>query len=297
VAQLDILIVNYNSTQYLRKCLQTAYDGMNGLSANVFVIDNASTDNVDIVKEAFPDVNLLKLSKNIGYAGAVNQCLPRCTAPFVVVMNPDISVSSGCFQSVLQYMDENEDVAIVGPEVIDCNGSVQGSARAFPTPLTALFGRSSFLTKVLPDNRISRHNILTGSAGENQPLDVDWVSGAFMAVRKSAINKVGPMDDRFFLYWEDADWCKRMSLAGWRVVYYPGASVVHYSGCSSKKNFLKSVVEFHKSAFRLFCKYRQGGRVAHSLLDPLVFWGLSLRLYMVLIIEGCSRMHQKSKSF
>lgn len=295
MSECDIIIVNYNSTAYLRECLRSTYAGMAGLSANVFVVDNASADNVDIIKEEFPAVNLLKITKNIGYAGAVNRCLPRCAAPFVLVMNPDISVNPGCLQSIIKYMHENEDVAIVGPKVIDCNNTVQGSARSFPTPLTALFGRSSFLTKILPDNRISCRNILTGAAGKLQAVDVDWVSGAFMGVRKSAIDKVGPMDERFFLYWEDADWCKRMSLAGWRVVYYPGASIVHYSGCSSKNHFLKSVVEFHKSAFRLFCKYRRGGRMAHSLLDPLVFWGLSLRLYLVLILEGCSRMHQKAK--
>lgn len=294
MAELDIIIVNYNSTPYLRKCLQSAYNCMEGLAANVFVVDNASTDNVEAVKEEFPDINLLKIKKNIGYAGAVNRCLPKCSAPFVVVMNPDICVAPGCFQSILQYMHKNEDVAITGPKVIDCCNRVQGSARSFPTPLTALFGRNSLLTKALPDNRISCQNILTGRA-DGGPLDVDWVSGAFMAVRKSAINKVGPMDDRFFLYWEDADWCKRMLLDGWRIVYYPGASILHYSGCSSKDNFLKSVLAFHKSAFRLFCKYHRGSRMAHAMLDPLVFWGLSLRFYAVLVLEGCSRMYQKSK--
>lgn len=295
MADLDIIIINYNSTEYLRKCLRSTYDALCGLSANVFVVDNNSRDNVDRSVAAFADTTLVKVKRNRGYAGAVNICLPKCRAPFILVMNPDVIVNAGCFQSILQFMKENPDVAVVGPRVWGPDNRIQGSARSFPTPLTAFFGRSSVLTKMLPNNRISCKNVLTGDVERDCPLYVDWVSGAFMMVRSEAVREVGPMDERFFMYWEDADWCKRMSQAGWRVAYYPQASIFHYTGCSSRKNFLRSLLEFHKSAFRFFCKHNSGGRLVYRLLEPAVFLGLSARFFIVLILESCTHWHQKAK--
>ncbi|MFO7838385.1 MAG: glycosyltransferase family 2 protein [Desulfosalsimonadaceae bacterium] len=293
---LDIIITNYNSTDYLLGCLESICRASGDLDANIFVIDNASTDNVDRISGIYKGVTLVKRDNNAGYAGAVNECLPRCRAPFTVVMNPDVSVGKGCFQCILRYMKHNPDVAVVGPRVMDCNNQVQGSARSFPTPMTALFGRSSFLTKILPGNRISCKNIVTGQAGNNHPVDVDWVSGACMVVKKEAIRQVGPMDGRYFLYWEDADWCKRMKDAGWRIAYSPEAHIVHYSGCSSRNNILRSLLEFHKSVYRFYCKYnRCRGTRAQKFLDPAVFLGLSMRFYMVLLLEGCNRLYKKAK--
>jgi len=287
--ELDIIIVNYNSTDYLLDCLGSIYKSLEGHSVKIFVADNASSDNIDRIVIEFPDVLLLKNKQNLGYAKAVNECLSLSSAPFVSIMNPDILINKGCFQSILSFMRIKNDIAIVGPKILDGNNSIQGSARAFPTPLTAIFGRSSILTKILPNNRISSKNILTGTAVDNRSLDVDWVSGAFMFVRRKAINQIGPMDDRFFMYWEDADWCKRMSKAGWRIVYYPLASVIHYAGCSSERSLMKSLFEFHKSAYYFYCKHHDFSETNQFLWKSLCLWGLSLRFYSVLGVKALAR--------
>ena len=293
---LDIIIINYNSTDYLLGCLESIYRTKGDLDAGIFVMDNASSDNVDRISGIYRGVTLIRKERNAGYAAAVNECLPRCRAPYVAVMNPDVSVGQGCFQAMLRYMRENADVAVAGPRVMDGGNRVQGSARSFPTPMTALFGRSSFLTKLLPENRISCKNVVTREAGNKQPVDVDWVSGACMVVKKEAVRQVGPMDGRYFLYWEDADWCKRMKDAGWRIAYTPEAHIIHYSGCSSRNNMLRSLLEFHKSVYRFYCKYsRCRDSRTRRLLEPAVFMGLSMRFYLVLFLEGCNRLYKKAK--
>jgi GT2 family glycosyltransferase len=252
----------------------------------VIVQDNASEDGVSRVREMFPQIGMSKNNYNIGFAKAVNQSLHESNAPYVMILNPDTYVLDGFFGSVLRYMEENLDVGIVGPRILNLDGSVQGSARSFPTPLTALFGRNTLLTKWFPNNRFTSGNVLTTRTDGVTSLPVDWVSGACMVIRREAIKDVGPMDERFFIYWEDADWCKRMWDFGWKVIYFPQAHVVHYVGGSSDKLIVRSVVEFHKSSYRLFEKHTKSPvRVVKS----VVFLALSIRLVCVLLCHGLRR--------
>jgi len=275
---LDIIIVNYNSTDYLLSCLSSIYDALQELPAKIFVQDNASEDDVDRVNEMFPKVLLSKNSYNMGFSKAANNALKQSTAPYVVLLNPDTHVTHGFFECVLRYMEENPDVGIIGPKILNRDVSVQGSARSFPTPLTAFFGRNSLLTNWFPNNRITRQNMLTTGSDGVSPMGVDWVSGACMVVRKNAIEDVGLMDERFFMYWEDVDWCKRMRRSRWKVVYLPQATIVHYVGGSSDKLVIRSVFEFHKSCYRLFDKYT---KFPLSVTSPLVFLGIALRFFFV----------------
>ena len=214
--------------------------------------------------------------------------MKQSTAPYIVLLNPDTHVTHGFFECVLRYMEENPDVGIIGPKVLNRDGSVQGSARSFPTLLTAFFGRNSLLTGWFPNSRLARQSIPTNISDGVAPMAVDWISGACMVVRKKAIDDVGFMDERFFMYWEDVDWCKRMWHSGWKVVYFPQASIVHYVGGSSDKLVLRSVFEFHKSCYRLFNKYT---KFPLSVVSPLVFWGIALRFFFILIGRAlCKRM-------
>ncbi len=277
---LDIIIVNYNSTDYLLKCLKSVYDSLQELPAKVLIQDNASEDGVGRVKEKFPQVVLSKNIYNIGFARAINNALKQSDSPYIVLLNPDSYVMDDFFEPILRYMEESPDVGIVGPKILDHDGSVQGSARTFPTPLTALFGRSSLLTRFFPNNPFTCGNILTTRSDGKTSMEVDWVSGACLAARRRAVDDVGPMDERFFMYWEDADWCKRMWNKGWKVVYLPKASVVHYVGVSSKHAPRRSIFEFHKSSYRLFDKYTKANL---RFLKPFAIAGLSLRLCFVLV--------------
>jgi len=279
---LDIIIVNHNSTDYLLSCLGSVYDSLQGLPAKVFVQDNASEDDVDRVNEAFPKVLLSKNSYNMGFSKAANNALKQSAAPYIVLLNPDTHVPHGFFECVLRYMEENPDVGIIGPKILNRDGSVQGSARSFPTLLTAFFGRNSLLTGWFPNSRLARQSIPTNISDGVAPMAVDWVSGACMVVRKKAIDDVGFMDERFFMYWEDVDWCKRMWHSGWKVVYFPQASIVHYVGGSSEKLALRSVFEFHKSCYRIYSKY---ANFPLKVISPLVFFGIALRFFFVLFFH------------
>ena len=290
---LDIIIVNYNSTDYLLRCLGSIYDALEDVPAKVIVQDNASEDGVDRVQAMFPQVVFTKNNYNMGFSKAVNKGLKQGAAPYVVLLNPDAYVIPGFFECVMRYMEENPDVGIVGPEILNSDGSIQGSARRFPTPLTALFGRNTFLTKWFPMNRITRQNVITTRSDGVSPIGVDWVSGACMMVRRRAVEDVRFMDERFFMYWEDADWCRRMWHNGWKVVYFPQAHIIHYVGGSSEKLLFRSVVEFHKSSYRLFEKHTKS---ALRVIKPLVFWGLALRLFFVLFFQGLRRWPGKLKS-
>ena len=296
---LDIIIVNFNSTDSLLGCLGSIYDFIAPTQVKVFVQDNGSDDDVDRIIADFPEVRLSKNKCNMGFARAVNVALKKCYAPYAVILNPDTLVTDGFFQSCLQYLEDKPEVGLLGPKILNPDGTVQGSARSFPTLLTPFFGRTSLLTKWFPNNRITRQNLLTSTSDGITPMEVDWVSGACMMVRKAAIDDIGPLDERFFLYWEDADWCKRMWVSGWKVVYYPRAAVMHYVGGSSEKLPFRSTVEFHRSAYRLFAKHAEG---AQRVAKPVTMWALALRLlfslswYALYHWSGRTRGHMQLKN-
>jgi GT2 family glycosyltransferase len=290
---LDIVIVNHNSTDDLMLCLRSIYDSLGDIPATVFIQDNASDDDVDRLHSTFPQAIVSKNRDNIGFAGAVNKGLAQSAAPYVVIINPDTIVREGCFEGILEYMEKNTDIGVVGPRILDTDGTIQGSARTFPTPFTGLFGRNTVLTKWFPNNPITRANMFTSRSHGKMPMDVDWVSGACMVVRRRAIDEVGLMDTRFFLYWEDADWCRRMWQKGWKVVYYPASTVVHSVGTSSSTKPARSLVEFHKSCYRLFDKYN---RTSLKLINPLVAAALALRLVMSIVLENVGTASKKARS-
>lgn len=277
----DIILVNYNSTDHLLACVKSIYHSLTGVSSKIIVIDNDSKDNVEQVTASFPNIQLIKNTTNMGFAKAVNQGIGKGSLPYIMLLNPDTSISEDFFSKALEFMEQHPDVGIVGPKILDPDGSVQGSARSFPTPLTAIFGRTSLLTRLFPNNPISRQNILTTGFDGQSTVPVDWISGAGMLVRRKAIDKVGLMDERFFMYWEDADWCKRMWEAGWKVIYYPVISLTHHVGTSSRKKFFRSTFEFHRSAFNLYRKHTAKA-VFYPML-PIITIGLGLRFLLILL--------------
>jgi GT2 family glycosyltransferase len=279
----DIILVNYNSTNYLLKCLDTVYDALGGRPAAIYIQDNHSQDCPEKILEQFPQIHLTLNDTNLGFAAAVNQAILKSTSPYIVLLNPDSLMVKGFFEAAIPYLSENPTVGIIGPRILDSDGSIQGSARSFPTPLTAFFGRKSLFTRLFPNNRITSANVLTSRCDGITPMEVDWVSGACMIVRRQAIDAVSLFDERFFMYWEDADWCRRMWNSGWKVVYFPLSEVMHYVGVSSDQLMIRSLFEFHKSVYLLFDKYN---RPSPWLLKPLIVSGLFLRMVFV-ATSGC----------
>jgi hypothetical protein len=274
-AEFDVIIVNYNSTAFLMDCLRTIFISKRNISVNVFVHDNASRDDPDQILNLYPAIHYTKSAKNIGFARAVNKLLRQGQAPYVILLNPDATVSESFFNQTLHFLTVNQKIGVMGPKILDEQNKIQGSARAFPTPLTALFGRNSPLTKIFPNNAITKANILNmKSNGRGLPLKVDWVSGACMVVRRKVIAEVGMLDHRFFMYWEDADWCRRIKEAGWEIIYYPKAVVRHFTAKSSDTNPFFAMYHFHRSCYHLFQKY---SKQSVRLLAPLTLFLLFLR--------------------
>jgi GT2 family glycosyltransferase len=288
---IDVIIVNFNSTDWVLRCLESFHGAISRRDVRVFVQDNCSSDGAGRIEELFPEVSLSRNHHNLGFARAVNNALRLSSSDYAVIVNPDTVVLDGFFSTALGYMEANPEVGVLGPAVLDGDGAVQGSARAFPTFLTGLFGRTSFLTRLLPNNAISRANILSHRSDGRTPFEVDWVSGACMMVRRKAIEEVGMLDPRFFIYWEDADWCRRMWERGWKVVYLPVAKVVHYVGVSSSTKPIRSLLEFHRSSFKLFNKH---AGPAYRAMSPLVALGLAMRFCLVTAVSRLRRSHGRN---
>jgi len=193
---------------------------------------------------------------------------------------------------MIDFMNENPDVAIAGPKVLDEDGTIQGSARSFPTILTSIFGRKSPLTILFPNNSITRENILTGKSDGINPYPVDWVSGACMILRRDALARIGTFDEHFFMYWEDADICRRAKDAGYQVIYYPKPEVYHLVGKSSDTKPFFSILHFHRSCYCLFKKYSTW---PVFLMTSVSIVGLASRCAIVILINSLDRLIQAKR--
>jgi GT2 family glycosyltransferase len=257
VEHVSVVIVNWNAGGALRACLSAIFASDGGGPEQVIVVDNASTDGSQAsIASAYPAVEVIQNTKNLGFARAVNQGLRAARGQFAVVLNPDVILLPSAMPRLLQFMATHPKVGVAGPRLLDPDGAVQGSARRDPSIWTGLFGRSAPLTRLFPDNPLSHRELPGLSLEDNAPIQVDWVSGACLGTRRVAWEQVGLLDEQFFLFWEDADWCRRFRQAGWSVYYVPAACGTHFVGVSRAGRRLGSVLDFHASAFRYYRKHR-----------------------------------------
>ncbi|NLG48664.1 MAG: glycosyltransferase family 2 protein [Chloroflexi bacterium] len=271
---LAIIIVNWNVADLLRACLDSIYhapgaqleaDGtlrLGNYRCTVFVVDNASTDNSpQMVRELFPQVQLIASQRNLGFTGGNNIALRRCNnARYVLLLNPDTRVVGNALTTMLDYIESHEAVGVIGPQLRYGDGSLQSSRRRFPTLMTA-FMESTLLQQWFPRNRWARRYYMADTP-DDATQQVDWVNGACMLVRSAAIQRVGLLDEGFFMYSEELDWCRRMVADGWQVVYLPQAVVIHYEGQSSGQVVAARHIRFERSKIRYFRKHHGAWQAA-----------------------------------
>ena len=281
--EVTAIIVNYNAGDELRHALQSIAGDRGPSPWDAVVVDNASTDaSADIALEFQPHVTLVRNSQNVGFGRAVNQALALVRTPRVLVMNPDCRLEPGAIAHLSRELQRHPDCAIAGPRILDPDGTEQGSARGDPNILTGLFGRSAALQRLLPGFGIATRNVVPSSAvPPGGSLPVDWVSGACMLARTDALRSVDGFDERYFLYWEDADLCRRLRTAGHHVRYVPSASAVHRVGHSSSTVRVPALKAFHSSAYLYYATHVAPGAanpkrlLAKALLSFRCWWLIS----------------------
>jgi GT2 family glycosyltransferase len=290
--KISVLIVNFRAYHEAESCLGSLeyHDDRTGYQRDnleVIVVDHASQQaEASHLQRAFPGVQLIATEGNPGFAAGVNRAAHASRGKYLLLLNPDSVLHGRAILQLAAWFDDHPRVGAVGPLVLNPDGSVQASARRFPNFTTGVAGRSSWLTRRWPQNRWSRGNLVAPEES-GAPIEVDWVSGACMMIRREAFDAVGGFDEGFFLYWEDADFCFRLKRAGWSVVYHPGGRVTHLAGRSSSRAQRRSLVAFHRSAYRYFRK--NGGGLA-QVAAPLVFVALYARLAVKLAsieVRGC----------
>lgn len=252
MVDLSLVIVSWNVRDLLRRCLCSILADLT-CKLEAIVVDNASTDgSAAMVRDEFPSVRLIAGDTNLGYPGGNNVGLRMAQGRYLMILNPDTEVCPGALAAMVAYADAHPDVGVVGPQLLNPDGSVQSSRRRFPTFATALF-ESTWLQPLAPRSMLERYYVL--DRPDDMTLDVDWVDGAALMARRAAVEQVGLLDEGFFMYSEELDWCRRFRQAGWRVVYLPEAKIVHHRGKSSDQVVAARHIYFNTSKVRYFRKY------------------------------------------
>ncbi len=280
---VSVVIVNCNSGGHLALCLGALARDMQVSGWDVVVVDNASTDGSENVATMGPGpVRLVRNTENAGFAAAVNRGVSTSVGDLVLVLNPDCQLRPEAMRRLTATLDRQARCAVVGPRVLSRDGSVQGSARGDPTMVTGLFGRSTLFTRLIPRSPVAQRNVKREGFGSGHPdgAEVDWVSGACMLARRTALAEIGGFDQRYFLYWEDADLCRRLRDTGWTIRYVPAAEAVHVVGGSADSAGPLAVRAFHRSAFIYYTTHVARGHwnpkrwLAWTLLEARCRWKL-----------------------
>ncbi len=275
---VSIIIVNYNAGRLLKECIDSIYKESIATPFDVWVVDNNSQDDsITMIKEYFPQVNVIENKENVGFARANNQAIAKCTGDYILILNPDTLILQNAPEKIVNFMGENPTVGICGCKVLNEDGTLQlACRRSIPTPGVAFF-RLTGLSKLFPNSKIMAKYNLT-YLGPDQPHEVDAVSGAFLMIRRKVVDNIGKLDERFFMYGEELDWCFRAKKAGWKVMYYPNAKIIHYKGECSKSNNRKVTFEFYRSMY-LFHK-KHFAENYNPIINIIIYAGILLKALM-----------------
>jgi len=280
---LSIIIVSWNSGEDLRSCLKSIDQNEKNSNFEVFVVDNASQDGTPLmVKKEFPNVKLISNKQNQGFAKANNQAIRYASGRFLLLLNPDTKVEGGTLVKALNYMDQNKKVGVLGCKTVNPDGSLQKSVRRFPD----LFSQIIILTKLhhFFPNLDSLKRYFANDFDYQKIQNADQVMGAFFMIRKECLDDIGLLDEDFWIWFEEVDFCRRAHKKNWQVVYNPNFTIMHKQGQSFYK--LKATKEqyiFNRSLFHYFWKHRP--KWEYVILA--VFYPISLALaFLVELLES-----------
>jgi len=291
MVDLSIIIVNYNVKDYLENALLSISKAVKKLNVELYVVDNASEDGSSaLIRQKFPEVNLIENAVNLGFSKANNKALRLCKGKYIVLLNPDTIVQEDTFEKLIKFLKDTKDAGMVGCKVLNPDGSLQlACRRSFPTPFAA-FARLIGFSKLFPKSRIwGKYNLTF--LDPDEITEVDAVSGSFMMIKKEVLDKAGYLDESYFLYGEDLDWCYRIKNAGFKIYYYPHTSIIHFKGESAKKSAYEPLKAFYK-AMTIFAETHFRGRY---FLYPL--WLLKYGIWIKSIISRVGKNWRKVLTF
>ena len=284
---LSVVIVNYNVVFFLEQCLNSVFAASKNLNVQIFVVDNNSVDgSINMLKENFSSVVLIENKENIGFSKANNQAIKRANSPYVLLLNPDTVIEEDTFDKCIDFMNSNADCGGLGLRMLDGKGNfLPESKRGFPSPSVAfykIFGLSYLFPK---SQKFGRYHL--GFLSEFEVNEVDVLSGAFMLLRTLTLEKVGLLDEQFFMYGEDIDLSYRIKLGGYKNYYFPDTKIIHYKGESTKKSSVNYVFVFY-NAMILFAKKHFSNKNAN-----LFSFAINLAIYMRASLSLINRFVKK----
>lgn len=299
MVKLSIVIVNFNTKLLLKQCLESVYQNLGNMEHEIFVIDNNSSDQSPLmIKENFPDILLIENKENVGFAQANNQALKQASGKYLLLLNSDTIIPPESLTIMVDFLDKKPEVGVLGPKLVDQDLNLQTSCRHFPTLFTVLsqfFG----LSAMFPKSKIFGWYDM-GYWDHGQTSRVDCVPGTSLLVRKKAVQEVGLLDENYFMYFEDTDWCYRFARAGWKVVFLPNAKVIHLGGASAAKSnrglFYDKTLseELFNSLFYYFKKFHGGFSVL--ILRIFIFISLLMRMLKWIFAFMFRRINEKEFS-
>lgn len=282
--KVSIIIVNWNQKAFLLECLNSLKSNDTYSDMEIIVVDNASTDgSVDAIRGL--ELKIIQNTENLGFSKANNIGMEMSTGKYICLMNSDIKILPNCISIICDYMDNNPNIGMVGPQIFYPDMKLQMSCRHFPNILNQLLN-SLGVTKYLPDGKYCKEATIVRDTKE-----VDCVSGCLQVARRDAIAQVGLLDEQFFFYSEDVDWCKRFSNAGWRIVHLTEARAIHYGGASSSEYPSKFFVEHFRSKLKYYNKhFNQFSKIILNLI--LIFhFAIRISFYSIYMILCFSNKH------
>lgn len=249
-ADLSVIIVNWNTRDLLLRCLKDLGPALAGLSHEIWCVDNGSQDgSVEAVQSHFPQVKVIANQENLGYAKAVNQAIAKAAGRYILLLNTDASPRGDALYHLFTFLEGHPEAAAAGGQLLNVDGSRQNSIANFPSLATELLNK--FLLQIVFPQRFP---------GKRQdypePIEVESLVGACLLVRTEAVTKVGSLDEGFFFFLEETDWCYRMRQAGYKIYYVPHAKITHLQGASTRGLEAEAKIEYHRARFRFFQKHR-----------------------------------------
>ena len=305
MADISIIIVNWNVRDLLDKCLASLLEAQEGgdpsderrPALEIIVVDcNSQDDSAAMIRERYPTVKLLQQSENIGFTRGNNLGMRAATADTLMLLNPDTEVFAGALMTMLAYIRQQPAVGILGPHTLNTDGSHQSTRRRFPTLLTGLF-ESAWLSILAPASVFDSY--FMRDTDDDAILEVDWAQGSALMLRREVWQEIGELDEGYVMYSEELDYCKRAKEAGWKVMYHGGAKIQHHGGRSSEQVAAFKQIQFHTSKLRYFRKHH--GDRHYALLRVMILaqfcWQLILEFVKACIGHKRALRQERIKTY